>query len=108
MMLAAPAIGASAPVDWAESIRQCWNDSLPNRKITCYLTEGQFRLSRSAKDCLVEAIKSVREDNDPEAAVRWILACHCGTDREDAKQAIQDHKDDALRFLLDVYGGLVQ
>jgi hypothetical protein len=106
LMVAPPAPVASQSSDWVESIRQCWNDVNRNASIGCYLTEGKLRGSLSAKECLVEAIKSARA-NDREAAVRWILACHCGTNRTQVKQAIRDHKDEAVRFVVETYGAFV-
>lgn len=105
-VLASVVPGGSQGADWADSIRECWNDVSRNTSIRCYLAEGKLRGTLSAKDCVVEAIKSARA-KDHEAAIRWILACHCGTSRSRMNQAIRDHKDEAIRFVVESYGAFV-
>lgn len=98
---------AAQGTPWPEAIRQCWNDATSNSRIACYYTEGKLRGTKSGKDCLVEAVKAGR-DNDREGALRWIVACQCGVGDAAVKQALRDHKDEAVRLVIDSYGGFVQ
>lgn len=93
---------------WPEAIRNCWNDAAANSSLSCYYTEGKLRLSKSGKDCLVEAVKAARDHNDREGALRWILACQCGVSDGAVKRAIREHSDDAVRLVTDTYGAFVQ
>lgn len=98
---------AAQSTSWPEAIRQCWNDAAQNSAFGCYYTEGKLRFSMSGKDCLVEAVKAARQ-SDREGALRWILACQCGVGDAEVKQAIRDHRDDAVRLVVDTYGPFVQ
>lgn len=93
---------------WPDAIRNCWNDAAANSALSCYYTEGKLRLAKSGKDCLVEAVKAARDQNDRESALRWILACQCGVGDAEVKQAIRDQRDDAVRLVTDTYGPFVQ
>ena len=93
--------------DWPDAIRQCWNDATANSSVGCYFTEGKLRVTKSGKDCLVEAIKAERQ-NDRHGALHWILACQCGLGDAEVKQAIREHGDAAVRLVVDTYGPFVQ
>ena len=100
-------VSAQSTTTWPEAIRQCWNDAASNSSVRCYYTEGKLRGTKSGKDCLVEAVKAGRK-GDRQGALRWILACQCGTGDGDVKQALRDHEDDAVRLVMDTYGAFVQ
>jgi hypothetical protein len=97
----------AAAVDWVDALRQCWNDNERNTRITCLFTEGQWRGTRSGRECLIEAVRTARS-NDRENALRWILACRCGDGGYETRKAIRDREDDAVRFVVDSYGAFVQ
>jgi hypothetical protein len=107
VLLAPPSRARAQDTPWPESIRQCWNDAAGNSSLRCYYTEGKLRGTMSGKDCLVEAVKAGRQ-NDRESALRWILACQCGSSDLQLKQALRDHGDDAVRLVIDTYGPFVQ
>jgi len=101
-----PRSGVAQSADWLDAVRQCWNDADQNTRISCFFTEGKLRGRLSGKECIVEAIKAARSQ-DQEGAIRWILACRCGDDRPDTKQALRDHRNEAVRYAVDTYGAFV-
>ena len=106
-LLALPGSVAAQNDSWPEAIRRCWNDSAANTSFSCYYTEGKLRGTMSGKDCLVEAVKTARQQNK-EGALRWILACQCGMGDAEVKQSLRDHEDEAVQLVLDTYGTFVQ
>ena len=107
LSLLLPTSSAAQSVDWLEAVRQCWNDAEANSSVSCYFTEGKLRGRMSPKDCVAEAIKVSRSGNR-ESAVRWILACRCGDDGPEIRQAISDHRIEVVRYAVDTYGAFVQ
>ena len=98
---------AAGSADWVDAVRQCWNDNARNTSIGCLFTDGQWRGTRSGRECLMEAVRTARQ-NDRENAVRWILACRCGDSEQTNRKAIREREDDAVRFVVDSYGAFVR
>ena len=86
--------------DWQTAINECWNDNGRNSHFSCFLSDGVFRMSKSGKECVIEAVRAAQADNS-DTALRWLMACQSGNGA--ARDEIRRAGNTAVDYAVDNY-----